>query len=103
MLYTVRDDCARDFEGTLRGVAGLGYEGVELYSLHGNEPEVVRGWLDDLGLPVAGRHASLDALENGLPELAGELRVLGCDRLALSWIDPPGTRAEGDAAANDSN
>ena len=99
MLYTVRDDCAHDLEGTLRAVAGLGYEGVELYSLHGHEPEVVRGWLDDLGLPVAGRHASLDALENGLPELAGELRVLGCDRLALSWIDPPGTRAGGDAAA----
>jgi sugar phosphate isomerase/epimerase len=94
MLYTVRDDCARDLAGTLRAVAGLGYEGVELFDLHGHEPEVVRGWLDDLGLPVAGRHASLDALENGLPELAAELRVLGCDRLALSWIDPPSTREE---------
>jgi sugar phosphate isomerase/epimerase len=98
MLYTVREDCARDLEGTLRAVAELGYEGVELYDLYGLEPEVVRRWLDDLGLPVAGRHASLDMLENGLPELAAELRVLGCDRLALSWIDPPSTRAEAVAA-----
>ena len=30
MLYTVREDCARDFEETLRAVASLGYEGVEL-------------------------------------------------------------------------
>ena len=29
-LYTVRDACARDFEGTLRAVAEMGYEGVEL-------------------------------------------------------------------------
>src|SRR5438874_1916261 len=94
MLYTVRDDCARDLEGTLRAVAALGYEGVELYSLHGHEPEVVRRRLDELGLPVAGRHSSLDELENGLPALALELQVLGCDRIVLSWIDPPGTRDE---------
>jgi sugar phosphate isomerase/epimerase len=98
MLYTVRDDCARDLEGTLRAVAGLGYEGVELHSLYGHEPEAVRGWLDELGLPVAGRHAALDALENGLGELAEELRVLGCDRIVLSWIDPPGSRDEARAA-----
>src|SRR6266536_2144525 len=30
MLYTVRGDCADDLEGTLRAVAGMGYEGVEL-------------------------------------------------------------------------
>ena len=94
MLYTVRDECARDLEGTLRAVAALGYEGVELFSLHGHEPGAVRRWLDELGLPVAGRHASLDALESGLPTLAGELRVFGCDRIALSWIDPPATREE---------
>jgi sugar phosphate isomerase/epimerase len=28
-LYTLRDDMARDMEGTLRHVAKLGYEGVE--------------------------------------------------------------------------
>ena len=100
MLYTVRDDCARDLEGTLRAVAGVGYEGVELYSLHGHEPGVVRRWLGELGLAVAGRHASLEALENGLPELAGDLRVLSCDRIVLSWIDPPGTLGDARAAAD---
>ena len=100
MLYTVRDDCARDLEGTLRAVAGVGYEGVELYSLHGHEPGVVRRWLGELGLAVAGRHASLEALENGLPELAGDLRVLSCDRIVLSWIEPPGTLGDARAAAD---
>jgi sugar phosphate isomerase/epimerase len=89
MLYTVRGDCADDLEGTLRAVAGMGYEGVELFDLHGHEAGRVRGWLDELALPVCGRHAGLDALESSLPALADELATLGTDRLILSWIDPP--------------
>jgi sugar phosphate isomerase/epimerase len=88
MLYTVRDECERDLEGTLNTVADLSYEGVELWQLHGHEATQVRGWLDELGLVAAGRHAGLEALETELPRLAEELAVLGTDRIALSWIEP---------------
>jgi sugar phosphate isomerase/epimerase len=88
MLYTIREECERDLAGTLRRVAELGYEGVELWQLHGNEAAQVRSWLDELGLAAAGRHASLDALESELPQLAKELSVLGTDRVALSWLEP---------------
>ena len=57
MLYSVREACARDFEATLREVAAMGYEGVELFDLHGREPAEVAGWLGGLGLPACGRHA----------------------------------------------
>lgn len=97
MLYSVREESARDFEGVLGRVGELGYDGVELFDLHGHAPEVVRGWLDEHGLVAAGRHAGLDALEQSLPALAAELEVLGTDRIALSWIDPP----ESAAAAQD--
>jgi sugar phosphate isomerase/epimerase len=95
MLYTVREECARDFAGTLRAVAELGYEGVELFDLYGNDPAEVRGRLDELGLAVAGLHAQLGALDDSLPELAADLRALGSDRLVLSWIEPPATREDG--------
>src|SRR5436309_1661658 len=88
MLYTVRDECARDFEATLRAVAAMGFEGVELFDLHGHEPGHVRRWLDELGLPACGRHAPLDAIETRLPELAEEAEVIGWRRLVLSWLDP---------------
>jgi sugar phosphate isomerase/epimerase len=97
MLYSVREECARDFEGVLRTVGELGYDGVELFDLHGHERELVRSWLDEYGLIAAGRHAGLEALEQSLPELAAELDVLGTDRLALSWIDPPETAAAAQA------
>jgi sugar phosphate isomerase/epimerase len=89
MLYSVREESARDFESVLRRVGELGYDGVELFDLHGHEPERVRSWLDEHNLVAAGRHAGLDALEQSLPQLAVELRVLGTDRIALGWIDPP--------------
>jgi sugar phosphate isomerase/epimerase len=97
MLYTVREECARDLEGVLRTVGGLGYDGVELFDLHGHAPELVRSWLDEHDLVAAGRHAGLDALEGDLSALASELAVLGTDRLALSWIDPPESAAEAHA------
>ena len=32
--YTVRDECGKDFVGTLRKVAKMGYQGVELAGTH---------------------------------------------------------------------
>jgi sugar phosphate isomerase/epimerase len=98
MLYTLREESAQDFEGVLRSVAEVGYEGVELFDLHGFAASEVRSWLDALGLEVAGRHAGLDAIHTSLPELAAELAVLGSDRLTLSWIEPPASDAEARAA-----
>ena len=34
-LYTVRDQAAADFEGTLKAIKAMGYEGVEFAGLHG--------------------------------------------------------------------
>jgi len=99
MLYTLREECSRDFRGTLGDVAAMGYEGVELSDLHGHAPGLVRSWLDELGLVAVGRHAGLQALEHDLPALAEELALLGADRIALSWIDPPESSADARAVA----
>jgi len=88
MLYTIRDQCERDLRATLRSVARLGYEGVEFWQLHGHEPGRVREWLDELGLVTVGRHAALGDFEDGLVLLADELRALGTDLVALSFIEP---------------
>ena len=34
-LYSVRDDSAQDFFGTIAKVAAMGYEGVEFAGYHG--------------------------------------------------------------------
>ena len=88
MLWTVRRECDLAFEQTLREIATIGYEGVELFDLHGHAPGEVASWLADTGLVACGRHASLDAVESELPSLAAEAETLGWRRLVVSWVDP---------------
>jgi sugar phosphate isomerase/epimerase len=92
-LYTVRDALERDRDGTLRTIASLGYEGVELFGPV--DARAMRAALDDVGLAVAGRHILLDA---DVDVLAEEARVLGCNRVALGWIDQVTTMEERDDA-----
>jgi sugar phosphate isomerase/epimerase len=92
-LYTVRDELERDRDGTLRTVASLGYEGVELFGPV--DAQEMRGALDEVGLAVAGRHIMLDA---DVDALAEEARILGCNRVALAWIDPVASIEERDDA-----
>jgi sugar phosphate isomerase/epimerase len=88
MLYSVRQASAGDFEATLREVASFGFEGVELFDLHGHDPDEVRGWLAELGLVAVGRHARLEEIESNLPALAAEAQTLGWRRLIVSWVSP---------------
>ena len=55
-LYTVRDACEKDFLGTLKQVAEMGYAGVELAGTYGLSPEEVKKACDDLGLKIVGSH-----------------------------------------------
>ena len=87
-LYTVRRAAADDFEATIRQVAALGYEGVEIFDLHGHEPARVAGWLQELGLVAVARHARLETIESELPELVAEAKLLGWRRVVVSWVDP---------------
>ena len=97
MLYTLRGECARDLEGTLRAGREIGFEGVELFDLLGRDAHgpCVRCSTSS-GSRSAARHTVLDAIENDLDELADELRELGTDRLVLAWIPPPASSAEAD-------
>ena len=47
-LYTVREDMKNDFEGTLKKVKEMGYDGVEFAGLFGNTPEQVRQDLEGM-------------------------------------------------------
>jgi sugar phosphate isomerase/epimerase len=87
-LWTIRDEADRDLEGALRTLGDQGFDGVELFQLHGHDASQVRAWLDENGLVAAGRHARVEAIENELPQLVDELGTLGTDRLAIAWVDP---------------
>lgn len=65
-LYTVRDDMAKDFVGTLRKVAEIGYRAVELAGTGGLSAKDLKALVDELGLKVVGSHIGLEALTDDL-------------------------------------
>ena len=58
-LYSVRDDMAKDFKGTLQKVKELGYDGVEFAGLFGNTPEQVKAMCAEIGLNPISAHVPL--------------------------------------------
>jgi len=96
-LYSLRDDCARDFFGTVAQVAAMGYAGVEFAGYHGAAAADIRKVLDDNGLKCAGTHAGLNTLEDDkIDETIEFHNVLGCTNLVIPWL-PEATRATPDA------
>ena len=61
-LYTVRDDCAKDFPGTLKAVARMGYSGIEFAGYYGRSAQELKQMLDEDHLKCYGTHISLDSL-----------------------------------------
>ena len=88
-LWSVRDDFRRDFGGTLRVVADLGYDGVELVDwlgYGGLTARALRVLLDELNLSAAALHADLDALESDLDRLVRTCIDLGIAYLVCAWV-----------------
>ena len=61
-LYSVRKQCEKDFPGTLRAVAEMGYEGVEFAGYWDTPAREIRKTLDGLGLKAAGTHIEYETL-----------------------------------------
>lgn len=55
-LYMLAADLDADFDGTLRRVASIGYQTVELAGLHGRTPKEMRAALDRAGLICRSAH-----------------------------------------------
>jgi sugar phosphate isomerase/epimerase len=86
-LYTVRDETSRDFAGTLRRVAQLGYAGVEFAGYGNLTAQEMSALLAETGLRVAGTHLGLDALQD--PQLDASIRYckdIGCSFIVLPWL-----------------
>jgi len=56
-LFTLRHECAEDFEGTLAKVAAIGYKEVEIFDFHGRKASEIRRMLISDGLAAPSAHA----------------------------------------------
>ncbi|MBS4194885.1 sugar phosphate isomerase/epimerase family protein [Lederbergia citri] len=87
-MYTLRDESAQDFAGTLKKVADLGFDGVEFAGYGGLEVKEVRALLDEYGLKAASSHVSLDALESDLAAVIEDQKILGSNYIVCPFLMP---------------
>ena len=86
-LYTLRDALAKDFAGTLKQVADIGYLGVETAGVFGDSPAAAAKLFTELGLKVSSAHSPLPLGEKQ-QEVVDTLGALNCPRLVLPWQSP---------------
>ena len=113
-LFSLPKLLAQDFEGTLRMLAGLGYQEVELFGPYpfstdaakagwkaaegmlgfsgsgyfGRTPQEVRRLLDANGLTAPAMHVELDTLRDRTEQVGEAARVLGHRYAGIAQIPP---------------
>ena len=84
-LYGVRKAMEKDFEGTLKAVADMGYEYVEFAGYYGRTADEIKGLLDKYGLKCISVHQGLDFYDKN-PDAAAEfLKSFGAKYSVIPW------------------
>jgi sugar phosphate isomerase/epimerase len=94
-LYTVRELMKRDFDGTIAGVAQIGYKEVEFAGYNGKSPQDVRADLDKNGLTSPSAHHPIEALEKNLSEITDGANVIGQKFIVCPYLDAKFRTADG--------
>ncbi|MBV7508369.1 sugar phosphate isomerase/epimerase [Bacillus sp. sid0103] len=87
-MYTLREESAKDFAGTLKKVAELGFDGVEFAGYGGLTAKEVRVLLDEFGLQAAASHIPLEDLENNLFQVIEDQKIVGSSYVVCPYLMP---------------
>lgn len=87
-LYTVRDETAKDFAGTLRRVAASGYTAVEFAGYGDLSPQQMQELLAETGLQALSSHVALDRLEHHFEQELDYAQAIGCPYVVIPWLAP---------------
>ncbi|GIX44221.1 MAG: sugar phosphate isomerase/epimerase [Candidatus Hydrogenedentota bacterium] len=77
-LYTLRNECEKNFEAVLDQVAQMGYEGVEFAGYWGRPAAALRAQLDRLGIVAVSTHVGMDTIREKFPQVLRDAKTLGC-------------------------
>jgi sugar phosphate isomerase/epimerase len=84
-LYTVRDQLRKDFAGTLRQVAAIGYQEVELPGFLGRRPSEVKRQVEAAGLRAPSGHCQGDDLKGDVAPLIARFREAGLQYMICAF------------------
>jgi sugar phosphate isomerase/epimerase len=99
-LYSVREGLKKDLDGTVKAVAGMGYQCVEFYAPYWDWSEQqtkdVRKLLDDLGVKCYSTHnASSYVTNENIGKTRDRCGILGCKYAVVASTDVEGQGIDG--------
>lgn len=84
-LYSVREELPKDYAGTLKKVAALGYRDVEAAGYYGHSAAEVKAAMADAGLHCVSAHYSTDLLSKTLEDIIAFHKVVGAEYIICSY------------------
>ena len=93
-LYTLRNEMEKDFEGTLKKVADMGYDGVEFAGLFGRSAAEVKALLAKYSLTAVSAHVPLAQMLRDIDAVIADYSEIGCKYIAIPYVEEkyrPGT------------
>src|SRR6201999_1588770 len=99
-LYSVREGLKKDLDGTVKAVAGLGYQCVEFYAPYWEWSEQqtkdVRKLIDDLGVKCYSTHnASSYVTKENIRKTRDRCGILGCKYVVVASTNVEGQGIDG--------
>jgi sugar phosphate isomerase/epimerase len=85
-LYSVRANMAEDFEGTLKKVKEMGYDGVEFAGLYGTSAADIKRMCEEIGLITVSAHVPFtDMMAN--PSILETYAEIGCRYVVIPYLN----------------
>ncbi len=98
-VFTVREDAARDFRGTLEKIKEMGYDGVELAGLYDMTAKEVKDIISDVGLNPISAHVALKYFREDARDITRQYKEIGVKYMVVPHI-PKGERPGDDNFSN---
>ncbi|MFQ3549392.1 MAG: sugar phosphate isomerase/epimerase [Armatimonadota bacterium] len=86
-LYTLRDECDKDFKQTLKTVSEIGYKYVELAgNLGGMSPSELKDFLGGLNIRAISAHVPIEAIEADMQAEIDKALEVGCEFIVCPYL-----------------
>lgn len=85
-LWSVREDLAEDFAGTLKKIKEIGYDGIEFAGLCSKSAKEVKEICESIGIFPLSAHVSFEDMANDPERVIGEYHEIGCPYIAIPWV-----------------
>lgn len=86
-LKALEKECLADFEGTLRELKNLGFNGIEFCGFYGKTADEVKEIVNKLDLTIVSSHININDILDNYDEILDYHKRLGCKRIVITYGD----------------